>query len=181
MRPGEYEGLTWDDVDFDRARVRVRRALVRLRKGEWRLEPTKTGRERVVALSPLVVRVMKAYRARQSEMRLAAGTTWCDSDLVFTNEIGRPIQHRNLVSRHFKNVLQAAKIPSAIRLYDLRHTVATIMLSNGVDIRTVADVLGHAATSTTLDIYSHALDTNRDRAAETMSKVMCADVRLKSL
>jgi len=172
MRPGEYEGLGWAAVDLEAGRVNVCRAIVHLRKSEWRFEGTKTGRDRSIAISPVVVRALKAHRAKQAQARLAAGGAWQDHDLVFTNELGGPIQHRNLVSRHFKAVLQAAKIPTSIRLYDLRHTFGTMMIGNGVDIRTVSDVLGHSSTSTTLDIYSHALDANRRQASEKITEIL---------
>lgn len=88
MRPGEYEALAWQAVDLEAGRVNVCRAIARLRKGGWRFEATKTGRDRVVPIPPVVVRALKTHRARQAEARLAAGTAWQDYDLVFANELG---------------------------------------------------------------------------------------------
>ena len=78
-------------------------------------------------------------------------------DLVFANEVGGPLELRNLARRHLKPALEAAKLPDSFRLYDLRHTHATLLLAEGVHPKVAAERLGHATTRMTMDIYSHVL------------------------
>lgn len=85
----------------------------------------------------------------QLEARLAAGGKWKDRGLVFTSSVGTPLEPRN-VTRQFKALLTAAKLPD-IRLHDLRHSCATLMLALGVDARTIMQTLGHSQISLTLN------------------------------
>ncbi len=81
---------------------------------------------------------------------------WKDHGLVFPSTVGTPISHRNLV-RSFKAVLRRAELPAAIRLYDLRHTCATLLLCRNINAKYVQELLGHASVAQTLDTYSHVL------------------------
>ena len=81
---------------------------------------------------------------------------WRDHGLVFPSTVGTPLDHRNL-ARSFKTLLKSAGLPQAFRLYDLRHTCATLLLSRNVHPKYVQELLGHASISQTLDTYSHVL------------------------
>jgi integrase len=85
-------------------------------------------------------------------------------DLVFLTELGRPINLNSLVYKHFKPILKRAGLP-AVRLYDLRHTAATLALTVGVSPKVVSEQLGHASAAFTLDVYSHVLPHMQDDAA----------------
>ncbi len=93
---------------------------------------------------------------------------------VFAAEKGGPIEHRNFVKRHFKKVLKEAGLPATVRLYDLRHTAATLLIAEGEDARTVADRLGHAQVSLTLGTYTHVRPDMQRRAAERLERVLFA-------
>jgi integrase len=80
---------------------------------------------------------------------------WQDHGLVFPTEVGTPVNARNLY-REYDALCQRAGVPD-ISIHGIRHTVANLTIASGQDIRTVADLLGHARTSTTSDIYAHAL------------------------
>jgi integrase len=152
MRPGELLGLRWEDVDLDAGSLRVNRAL-----SDGKLAETKTKRSRRrIDLSAGSVAALKAHHKRQLEERVQKAGLWRDNGLVFPSTIGTPLSHRNLV-RTFKRLLKRAGLPQSIRLYDLRHTCATLLLNSNVHPKYVQELLGHASISQTLDTYSHVL------------------------
>jgi integrase len=82
---------------------------------------------------------------------------WRDHGLVFPSTVGTPLYHRNVV-RSFKALLKRAGLPSSIRLYDLRHTCATLLLARNVHPKYVQELLGHASIAQTLDTYIHIIE-----------------------
>jgi integrase len=92
--------------------------------------------------------------------------------LVFANENGGPIHYRNLIRRHFKPLLKKARLPETIRLYDLRHTCATLLLAAGENPKVVSERLGHASVTLTLDTYSHVLPDMQQQAAEKLESML---------
>jgi len=119
LRQGEALGLWWNDVDFDRTVLHVRRSLQRRSGGGLVFAEVKTARsQRDLPLPRQLVDALRRHRARQSEERLAAGSTWAGSECVFTTPIGTPIDPRNDF-RNFKQLLVAAEVRD-VRLHDLR-------------------------------------------------------------
>jgi integrase len=103
---------------------------------------------------------------RQTEERLKIGPYWTDMDLVFTNQVGGPVNAGNLRRRSFWPLLERAGLPR-IRFHDLRHTAATLMLGRGIHPKIVSEMLGHSQIAITLDLYSHVTPTmQRDAARE---------------
>jgi integrase len=168
MRPSEYLGLKWQDVDWERGTVSVVRTLEKV-KGSWRFADTKRDRSRrVIKLQERVLEMLKGMQARTSQL------CKCDSpdaaDLVFTTANGRPINSDKL-AKQFKAILRQLDLPT-IRLYDLRHTAATLALSAGVPPKVVAEQLGHASAAFTLDIYSHVLPHMQAGAATRVEALL---------
>ena len=98
----------------------------------------------------------------------------CDSvfaELIFTTTRGEPINEEYLVKKHFKPLLREVGLPN-IRLYDLRHTSATLALTVGVAPKVVSEQLGHASAAFTLDTYSHVLPHMQDEAASKMEAAL---------
>jgi integrase len=153
LRPGELLALGWEEVDVDRGVLHVRRALS---DGEFATPKTKRSRRRI-DLSPGSISALKRHRVRQLEERMARAGLWQDHGLVFPSSVGTPLSHRNFV-RSFKALLKRAGLPSSIRLYDLRHTCATLLLSRNVHPKYVQELLGHASIALTLDTYSHVIE-----------------------
>ena len=119
---------------------------------------------RTIALPAFVITALRSHRTRQLEVRLAAGSGWQNGGFVLTSSIGTPLEPRN-VTRQFKALLSAAKLPD-MRLHDLRHSCATLLLVQGVIPRVVMETLGHSQVSLTLNTYSHVLPAlQRDAAA----------------
>ena len=148
MRPGEALGLRWGDIDFQRGRVQVQRALSK-KGSKWSLEEPKTARSRrSIPLPPSVVKDLKEHRNNQIEEKLKT-KSYIDHDLVFAGKYGEPLDHKNILNRHFKPLPRDAGLPD-IRLYDLRHTCATLLLSAGENPKVVSERLGHASIVLTL-------------------------------
>jgi integrase len=167
MRPEEYLGLKWQDIDFEQRSLSVQRALVEKKGGGFIFDELKTSRSRrSIPLSNSVINVLKIHRRIQLEARMKIGANYQNYDVVFASEVGTPMMHRNLLRRHFKPLLVKAGLPD-IRLYDLRHTTATLLLSAGQNPKIVSERLGHASIVLTLDTYSHVLPTmQRDATNE---------------
>jgi integrase len=169
MRPSEYLALCWRDIDWDRGTVSVVRTLHK-NEGQWIFADTKRVRSRrVVKLQMWVLDLLRKRKGVLGETGAA-----CDSvfaDLIFTNARGEPINEEYLVKKHFKPLLREAALPN-IRLYDLRHTSATLALTAGVPPKVVSEQLGHASAAFTLDTYSHVLPHMQEEAAAKMEAVL---------
>lgn len=172
MRPGEYMGLQWKDINLDDGMIHISRSLVRNRS-EWRFDEPKTAKSRrTVKLAPTVVKSLRAHRSRQAAERLRAGIRYQDYDLVFATDAGQPLESHNLIKRHFKPILDRAGLPETIRLYDLRHTCATLLLAAGEHPKIVSEMLGHASIQLTLDTYSHVLPDMQQGAVAKLEEML---------
>jgi integrase len=174
MRPSEYLGLKWSDVDLEKGTVTVQRSLVESGKGcQMRIDETKTAHSRrSIPLPPSVIRVLIEQRRKQAEERLAAGANYRNQDFVFAKRLGEPFQNFNMIRRYFKRTLKRAGLPETIRLYDLRHSCATLMLAQGEHPKVVSEWLGHASTTLTLDVYSHVLPSMRRDASDRLEQTI---------
>ncbi len=177
LRRGELLGLLWRDVDLDRSSLAVRRTLSR--GAASRLEPgepkTAAGR-RQVALPASAVDALRRHRLRQVERRLAAGPAWEDHEFVFATEAGRAI-HPNTLASRFRKLTAAAGVPP-IRFHDLRHTCATLLLTEGVHPKVVQERLGHADIGMTMNLYSHVTaGMQRDAADRLDAAIEAAEER----
>jgi len=161
MRPSEYLALKWSDIDWPRGAASVCRTIQHSKAG-WLFDDTKRKRSRrVVKLQDFVLKALAGLRNPQP---LAKDTGWqVEHDLIFRSGTGSPLRQRN-VKREFRRLLEAAGI-RPIRLYDLRHTAATLAVAAGVSVKVISDQLGHASISFTLERYSHVLPSIQDEAA----------------
>ncbi len=103
----------------------------------------------------MTVAALREQRVRQAARRVAAGPRWRDHDLVFTSEVGTPIDPRKC-DREFKGVFDSAGVPR-VRFHDLRHTFATFLLAEGTPARVVMELLGHSQIGITMNTYAHVL------------------------
>jgi integrase len=173
LRLGESLGLQWEDFDFDNNRLVVRRSLQRQKGGGLLLVEPKTSRSRrTVYFPPGTGAVLRDHRRRQAERRLQLGSAWHDHGLVYCREDGSMIDPGS-VSHRLERVLKDASLPK-IRVHDLRHTTATLLLGKGENPKIVQELLGHSTIAITLDIYSHVTPAMHESAASKMQDLFTA-------
>ncbi len=174
MRRGELAGLSWSDLDLERGRLQV--TTQRTTDSDYQVitkEPKASSR-RSVALAGHTVAALRRHHAVLARERLAAGTAWTDSGLVFVDELGRGLHPQRLTDL-FQQAADAAGLPR-IRLHDLRHTSATLALVAGVHPKIVQERLGHATISMTLDTYSHVIAGMQHDAAAQVEALLVPPV-----
>ncbi|AVH58231.1 MULTISPECIES: tyrosine-type recombinase/integrase [Streptomyces] len=154
LRKGELLGLRWEDLDLAGGTASIRRTLQRTNSGGLTALPTKTqSSERRIALPTPCLRSLEQHRTRQRGERDATGTAWQDSGYVFTRPDGTPIEGATL-TRHFTALLDRAGL-RRIRFHDLRHSTATLLLEQGVELVVIKELLGHAHIGVTATVYAH--------------------------
>jgi len=113
---------------------------------------------------------IKEHQENQLE-QIKKAKTYNNQGFIFASSTGEPLNERNIVKRHFKPLLKKEGLPD-IRLYDLRHTCATLLLSQGVNPKIVSERLGHASTTLTMDVYSHVLPDMQKEAADKLQNII---------
>lgn len=170
MRQGELLGLKWADVDLDSGMIQVKATLQRTRDGFAFLEPKTARSRRQVALTRAAVAALRRHKVSQLEERLRC-PYWQDPEIVFATEVGTPVESPNLLRRSFFPLLARAGLPR-IRFHDLRHTAATLLLGQNVNVKVVSEMLGHSQIAVTLDLYSHVTPTMQRQAVEALDAVL---------
>ena len=123
----------------------------------------------------MTIRALEEHRTRQKRERLQFGEAYFDQGFVFSTSSGLPLDATNISKKHFKRLLKAADLP-AIRLYDLRHTAATLRLVNGEHPKVVQEMLGHASITLTMDTYSHVLPGMQEESAARVDALLRGEV-----
>ncbi len=170
LRRGELVALRWSDVDLERATLTIRRTAHRVRgEGIVYGEPKTNAGRRSVRVGSMAVSLLRAHRAAQIEARLKAGPAWHDLDLVFTSLVGTPLEEAR-ITRLFQRDLDRAGLPR-VRMHDLRHTAATLLIESGVAMKSVQAALGHSTIAITMDVYAHVTPAMQDSVAEAMDRL----------
>ena len=172
-RSGELRGLTWNTVDLARGEMRIHSSLQETPDGLRLVEPKTTRSRRTVALGATAVEALRRHRSGQTEEALRLGPAWTNNlNLVFTNTVGQPLDRTNLLRREFRPLLRLAGLPARLRFHDLRHVAASFALSRGLPVTLVSEMLGHSQTSTTLDVYGHAIPATQRQVADALDAVV---------
>lgn len=167
LRLGELLGLRWSDVNLDEGTLSVRHTL--LRKGhdiEARIKKTKTGSKgtRFLEIGETALIALREHRHRQIHERLSLGPKWEDHNLVFSNTKGKAVTDSQIRARDMARIIEAAGMRH-FRPHDLRHTTATLLLSEGVPAKVIQERLGHTRIDTTMNIYGHVTRNMQHHAA----------------
>ncbi|MER7055269.1 tyrosine-type recombinase/integrase [Streptomyces sp. NPDC000351] len=178
LRRGEALALTWSDVDLTNRQLRVRRNVQRIRRELLFGTPKTTRSIRTVSVPLHLVRALTHHREQQERERKVAGKKWQPAPgqpdgLIFTTQTGRVIDPRSL-NRMLTILCRDANV-RRVRVHDLRHTCASLLLSRGVDARTIMETLGHSTITMTLDTYAHVMDTTLRAAADRMDDALGPD------
>ncbi|MFH0243084.1 tyrosine-type recombinase/integrase [Streptomyces sp. HK10] len=170
LRRGEACGQPWSETNLDRHSLTVAGQLVQDGWGVEASEPKTDSGFRVVALDDDTVGVLERHRRQQEADRAEWGSAWVETGLVFTQEDGSWL-HPGKVTDLFERLVAASGLPP-IRLHDLRHGAATLMLAADIDIKIVSDTLGHSDTRITRDIYQSVLPHVGKNAAEATARLV---------
>ena len=175
MRRGELCGLTWGDIDLDLGIVDINKSALYLPgKGIFDDETKNKSSARSIKLPKFVIEILKEWKKEQALMCLQSGTAWNgkrgSESKVFTRDDGQPL-HPDTLSEWFRKFTKKNNLPPAC-VHSLRHTNATLMIAAGIDVRTVSKRLGHAQTSTTTNIYAHAIRTADEIAADAIDDIL---------
>ena len=171
-RRGEVCGLRWSDIDLDERTIRIERSVSATRSSGLVIKATKTGRVRRVSITTQATDALVQHRARAEQAASDNYRLVDPADLVFTSDATcRRPWRPELVTRRWERLRAAAGMPG-VRIHDIRHFVATELLTAGIDVRTVANRLGHARTSTTMDIYWGFVPARDRDAADHLQRVL---------
>ncbi len=170
LRLGEALGLHWQDIDMPGRRLAVRCAPQRQRGRGLVLVPPKTPRSRrTIYLSELAHGALEEQHENQLDRRNSA-KRWNESGLVFTNRTGGGLE-QGVAERALVKALAEAGLPR-VRVHDLRHTTASLLLAAGTHPKLVQDLLGHSTITLTLDTYSHLTQPLHEQVTRTMDHVL---------
>jgi integrase len=173
MRRGEVLGLTWRNVDLDKARLVVEQQVQSVEYEASGTDVKTAGSRRTIDLDPRTVAVLKTWRRQQLERHLSTGRR-CDDEFVFTHLDGGSI-HPDLFSQTWSRLMDKSDV-RRIRLHDLRHTHASILLKAGVPVKVVSERLGHSSPAFTMTVYQHVLPGMQADAAVAFGKAVFGSV-----
>ena len=166
LRRGELIALRWADVDLDAGTLTVRRTAARI-GGAWVEGPPKTERaRRTLSLPASLVAELRRHSAAIAEERLRLGAAWQDEDRVFPGESGGPLGESS-PRKALERSLVRAGLPH-VRVHDLRHSAATLLLAAGGSLRDAQELLGHTSFTLTANTYAHVLDAQRKATADRL-------------
>jgi integrase len=160
-RQGELLGLKWKDIDWTASQISIQRTF---NHQQFFSVKTKSSIRRV-DVGPATMQALKLWKVACPPN---------DLDLVFPNEAGKPINHNNMVNRYFNPALKKAKI-QRVKFHALRHSYASIQLAQGRNIKYIQNQLGHSSPTVTLNIYSHLLKDQNQKAAMALEEKIFGD------
>lgn len=170
LRVGEVLALKQDDLDFNKGTMVIDEKLERGGLNPL-FGPVKTEKgDRILKMGRHLSAVLEAHMAELEELKKSFGSSWNCHGLIFPTANGTAISPRNL-HRQFKQILRAVGLPETLRPHDLRHTSATLLIMEGVPIKTISNRLGHSGTGITQDLYGHVLQEMEEEAAEVIDDI----------
>ena len=178
LRRGELVALTWPDFDFKRNTVSITKSTGLVDGKPYTKAPKNKTSVRTVSVPESVMMLVRSYQKEQYRLRLSLGSYWKGDNYLFIQADGKQMYpstpysvFKDVIHRHNQTAGDAEQLPE-IPLHGLRHTSATLLISQNVDVRTVSGRLGHAQTSTTMNIYSHQLQSMDEKAAGTLENLL---------
>lgn len=179
LRLGELLGLKWDDIDFEKGELNVKRTIKRVKvfdessKNKTKIieqAPKTKYSRRTVPLPSKIIKELLRHKNMTNKERLKAGEIYEDRNLVFPNELGGVIDARNITKR-YKRALKRADITYR-KFHALRHTYATRLFEKGVPLKTIQVLMGHSSMDITANIYTHVVIGEKRRAVEVLNECL---------
>ncbi|WP_291652825.1 site-specific integrase [Clostridium sp.] len=179
LRRGELSGLTWDNIDFKNNKIKIENNFIKTNAGVKVTTPKTEESKRTLVVSGSLISMLKEHKKILLQNKINYGEFYTNEnildgkkyDFVFIWESGIYIDP-NYWTHRFSRVLKKLSINKKIRWHDLRHTNATLLLSQGVNFKTIQIRLGHADINTTLNIYSHVTEEMQREASEKITNLM---------
>lgn len=178
LRKGEILALTWNDVDFESNTVAVTKAAAVVGGQQIVKVPKTRNSYRLISIPRSITQQLQQWKLEQARYRLQVGAYWQGDNWIFTQDDGRMMSYytpysalQDILTHYNADKAEADKLPM-IPFHGLRHTKATLQIAAGTDVRTVSAILGHRETSTTMNIYSHSLQTAEHEAAANMERLL---------
>ena len=180
IRRSELLGLRWSDLNLEMASMQVRRSLVRLQTGRYVIEQPKTRNGiRSLDLAPSTCISLNDHREHQKRDAALLGISFSETHFVFGHPDGSP-RTPSTVTQQFRRTAKRAGF-SNVRLHDLRHTHASLMLQQGTDIKTISTRLGHSSVAFTMDTYAHMLPGMQKSAMEKFESALTNEIQLSAI
>ena len=169
LRRGELLGLEWKDIYWDDSLLKVvRTSEYTKEKGIYTDTPKTESSKRFIKLPPEIIQKLKEYKAWQDKWKEEVGSKWIENDRLFTKTDGSPMGMRQPYK--FFERFCAKTGMRFVNIHSFRHFNASILINNGVDVRTVQGCLGHSCATTTLNIYAHTFQEAQARAMDDVAK-----------
>lgn len=170
-RLGELVGLEWNDVDLKNGIININKSSQYLsQKGVFTKSPKTESSIRDVAIPDFIVSLLEEYKLWYEEQKSICGDFWYESDRLFVQDNGKPI-HPSTISKWFEKFVKQIGLP-VINFHGLRHTNATLLIAQQVDVATVSARLGHAQITTTYNFYVHPLKSHDKMAGNVLENLL---------
>ena len=171
IRRGEALGLEYHDVDFGSSVLSIKRTSnYRSGSGIYTDTPKTESSYRTLYIQPKIIELIKQLQSEQQIQADKCGDLWVQSDRLFVTWCGKPM-HPNTPYTWLKRFCEGEGIPFK-GLHSFRHFVATQAIASGIDVKSVSTMLGHSQTSTTLNIYAHAVQSTNEKALTSVANLL---------
>lgn len=163
--------MRWSDIDWKNEQINIVQNTIYVNKKLYTKDPKSETSKRTIAIPNNIIKLLRKHKLAQSIEKMKLGDLWEDNNRVLTQWNGK-VMHPDTLSQWWKKFEKKIGIPEEkiVSLHKLRHTFATLLLSNGdTDIKTVSELLGHSDIGTT-NIYVHALETSKRDAVLNLQR-----------
>ena len=171
MRRGEALGLRWKDIDLKNGIVDINKTRLYVNKAIGTIDDTPKNEtsKRIISIPKQAVEQLREWKIEQMQNFMKLGIHWDEETYLFTSWNGKPM-HPDTPSKWFTDFLKKNNLPQ-VHIHSLRHTNASLLIANGVDIKTVSKRLGHSSIQTTGVIYTHAIQKADKLASEQLRRL----------
>ena len=171
IRRGELTGLTWDDIDFKNKSIKINKTTQYIKElGIFEKCTKSQNSDRIIYISDKAINILKQYKKEQLEKKMKLGNKWGNSKRVFTTEYGEDM-HPDTPSQIFRKIIQKHNLKK-ISFHGLRHTSASLLISQGIQHQIISRRMGHSSVTVTDNIYSHFFDSEFIKCASEIDNIL---------